>query len=124
MARSYFTRDNGLQHLSDKERSSARSFAYRIRCLLESRQYNHKLLSLKEKKRILLYHRSLMLCMTTKTSWSECVKICENNLKQIEGNKPPFDIEQEVKLYVKMGIKNCKNGKGIVRFKKFFNGER
>lgn len=124
MARSYFTKDNGLQHLSDKERSAVRSFAYRIRCLLEAREYNHKLLSLKEKKRILLYHRALMLCATTKTSWSECVKVCENDLKQIEGDKLPFGIGQEVKLCVKMNIKDCKNGKGIVRFKKFFNGAR
>lgn len=124
MARSYFTKDNGLQHLSNKERSAVRSFAYRLRCLLETRHYAYKLLSLKEKKRILLYHRSLMLCATKKTSWSECVKICENDLKQIKEDKLPFGMEQEVKLYVKMNIKDCKNGKGIIRFKKFFNGER
>lgn len=111
MGRSSFTLDKGLEHLSEQDKSSVRSFAYRLRCLICKKNFKIKNLSRKDILRFLLYSESVKMCMRTKKDWKECTKICKGKLKERES----FTLES--KQAVRDFIKDFENGKGFSRFK-------
>lgn len=111
MSRSNFTLDKGLEHLSEQDKSSVRSFTYRLRCLICKKNFKIRSLSRKDALRFLLYSESVKMCKKTKASWKECTKACKERLKERE------TLTLEAKQAVRDFIRDFENGKGFSRFK-------
>lgn len=112
MARTFFTKNNGLEHLSDKDNCAVRSQALRLRRTLLDKKFKLDFLTNREARRFILYFRSIALCAESKKCWAECYNkvLSELRGKDIKGDSKLLD---EAKRNAKKVIKDIKEGKGL-----------
>lgn len=82
MSRSAFAKDNGIEHLSQKEKACVRSFKYRLMNIIqEKKEFKH--LSEADMFRLCLFADALESCKNDKLkTWKEQVKVCKKSIKK------------------------------------------